>query len=221
MKIEPAPPPAPVPRPEMPATRPEAEPDPPPVAKIEPTPPWRPVADPKPRAPRPGPANAAPKPAEPASDPIVNTLLDSEFSLEVIYQATPRSRIDRIGVLTTATVSEAAVEFPNVALLETNAGGLRLVSTAIDVRRNAIEIDFDRVQHRQFGRGHQNTYVFRFDRANPVKITGARIDRPASTLGLADSDVSFSGNELHINVEGLPFNRSTFVRILLDIGDSP
>ena len=63
--------------------------------------------------------------------------------------------------------------------------------------------------------------MFTFDNAAMPSIRQALIDRTVTTLGLSDSDVTFSGNTLQVNVESLPFNTSTFARINLTVEGGP
>ncbi|MEM0978684.1 MAG: PEP-CTERM sorting domain-containing protein [Cyanobacteria bacterium P01_H01_bin.58] len=57
--------------------------------------------------------------------------------------------------------------------------------------------------------------MFTFADAIALQITEATID-PLTTLGLTPDRVTFSDNELFVNVESLRFSPSTFVRINLD-----
>ena len=97
-----------------------------------------------------------------------------------------------------------------------------LVNTAIDVGDNYLEIDFDNTAPAaRFASAFQNTYIFTFDSAAIVNITSATINASPTTLALASSDVTFLGNELFVNVEGLSFNPATFVRIDLNATVEP
>jgi len=147
-----------------------------------------------------------------------SALLGTELSLETIFQSTPSSSAETLGFLTTATVVDPGVEFPSVAALEVDNPplGLRLVDVSIDAGDDSIEIDFDNATgFSGFASGFQNTYVFSFDSSIPAIITDAAIDTSVTTLGLAASDVTFTGNQLLVNVESLPFDTSTFARINL------
>lgn len=141
-------------------------------------------------------------------------LLGSELSLETIYQSTSSSQVYTIGYLTIATVTEPGVEFTSLQALETS--GSTLYDVSINVGDDFIEIDFDNTQpYSRFGSALMNGYVLTFDSAVAVNFTDAIIDTSVTTLGLAESDVTFLGNQLMINVEGLSFNTSTFARINL------
>lgn len=141
-------------------------------------------------------------------------LLGTELSLETIYQSTSSSDIQLIGYQTTAIVTEPGVEFLSLQALETN--GNSLVDVSINVGDRFIEIDFDNTRpYSYFTSAYQNGYVFTFDSAVAVNFTGAVIDSSVTTLGLSAADVSFLGNQLIVNVEGLSFNTSTFARINL------
>jgi PEP-CTERM motif-containing protein len=143
-------------------------------------------------------------------------LIGSQLSVEAIFQLTPSSPIETIGFLTTATVIDPGIEFPSFQALEVPGAGLGtgLVDTSVDVGDNFIEIDFDNTSpFTSFASAFQNTLVFTFDSLAAISITGATIDTGVTTLGLTAGDVTFSGNQLSINVEGLSFNTSTFVQI--------
>ncbi len=147
-------------------------------------------------------------------------LLESEISLETIAQLTSTSTIESLSFITTATVTDPGIEFPSVSDLEIDNPpfGLRLVDVAINVGDDFIEIDFDNIsESSSFTSSFQNTYVFTFDNDVALTITGASIDSNVTSLGLAANDVTFSGNQLFVNVESLPFNNTTFARINLSI----
>ncbi len=149
-------------------------------------------------------------------------LIGTQLSLRTLAQATPSSPPFTTSFPNTVTVSATSVEYPDIASLFDPSTGVppgfarSLVNTAIDVGDNYVEIDFDNsAPFTQFASAFQNTYIFRFDSSAVVRITGAAIDSSVTTLGLDASDVSFIGNELFVNVEGLPFNPSSFARINL------
>ena len=150
-------------------------------------------------------------------------LLGTTLSLETLFQQTLNSVPDTIGFLTTATVVEPGVEFPSLQALEVAGGGLGtgLVDVAINAGDNFLEIDFSNAASGTFAPAFFNGYVFTFDNATAVTFTGATIDTSVTTLGLTSSDISFTGNQLSINVEGLSFNTSTFARINLDSVGGP
>lgn len=150
----------------------------------------------------------------------------TELSLRTLFQATPMSTPIITSFERTVAVSSSTVEFPDVASLF-NPGsnvppGFALVNVAIDVGNDYVEIDFDNSgAHTRFASSFENTYVFRFDSAAVVDITGAQINTDVTTLGLAPSDVRFTGNELFINVDSLSFNPTTFARIDLLVQGGP
>lgn len=151
-------------------------------------------------------------------------LIGTELSLETFYQATSSSALQTIGFLTTATVKEPGVEFPNLKALQVNSSssGMQLVNVAINAGNNFIEIDFSNsAPSTVFATGFRNGYEFTFDSSIAPSISSALIDRTVTTLGLSDDDVSFSGNKLAVNVEGLRFNRATFARINLTSQGGP
>ena len=152
------------------------------------------------------------------------TLIGTELSLETVFQATSTSPVNTIGFLTTATVREPGVEFPSLSATQVNNPpfGLVLVNVAINAGSNFIEIDFDNsAPFTGFASAFRNSYLFTFDHVATPSIQGAFIDRGVTSLGLSDSDLSFSGNKLEVNVESLPFNSSSFARINLTVAGGP
>lgn len=150
------------------------------------------------------------------------TLIGTELSLKTLAQATPTSEEFYLGFETFSLVSDSFVEYPNVGNLNNPASGAppgfagTLIDTAIDVGSDYIEIDFDNSSpYNLFASGFQNTYIFTFDSGVGLNISEAEIDSSVTTLGLDSSDVSFIGNQVFVNVEGLSFNTNTFVRINL------
>lgn len=142
-------------------------------------------------------------------------LLGTDLSIESVFQQTSASPIETIGFFTTATVVEPGVEFSSLAATEVinPPFGLQLVDVAINAGDDFIEIDFDNVTHNRYLPAFLNGCVFTFDSSVLVDITGATIDTSVTTLGLDQSDLTFLGNQLTVNVEGLSFNTSTFARI--------
>jgi PEP-CTERM motif len=149
------------------------------------------------------------------------TLVGSELRLRTEAQSTPTSQKFVTSFPVAATVSESAVEFPNVASLFDPSTGVppgfarSLVNVAIDAGDNYLAIDFDNAGSNRFATGFQNTYVFSFTAPIALQITGVAIDS-RTTLGLTPNRVTFAGNELFVNVQGLSFNPNSFARINLD-----
>ncbi len=112
------------------------------------------------------------------------------------------------------------MEFPNIASLYDPSVGSppgfarSFVNTSIDVGADYLAIDFDNAGFGRFAPGFKNTEVFTFTAPIALQITGVSID-PRTTLGLTLDRVTFDGNELFINGQGLPFNPNSFVRINL------
>lgn len=163
-----------------------------------------------------------------AASPAFAGLLGTEISLRTLAQSTPSSTPVTTSFERTVLVSDAYVEYPDVGSLF-NPGTVvppgfarSLVNVAIDAGDNYITIDFDNTApFNRFASAYQNTYIFKFSSAALVTITGAEIDAAVTTLGLSAADVTFSGNELFVNVEGLSFNTSTFARINLQAAPVP
>ncbi len=110
------------------------------------------------------------------------------------------------------------MEFPNVASLFDPSTGVppgfarSLVDVSIDAGADYLAIDFDNAGFNTFARGFQNTYVFTFTAPIALQITDVLID-PRTTLGLTSDRVTFNGNELFVNVQGLSYNPNSFARI--------
>ncbi|WP_081251817.1 VPLPA-CTERM sorting domain-containing protein [Rhodovulum sulfidophilum] len=150
------------------------------------------------------------------------SLVGTELSLKTEAQATPTSQLFVTSFPASVTVSETSVEFPDVASLFDPTVGVppgfasSLVDVAIDVGADFLTIDFtNSAPFSLFATGFKNTYVFTFASSVALNITDAIIDTNVTTLGLTDGRVTFSGNELFVNVQSLPFDTSTFVRINL------
>jgi PEP-CTERM motif len=157
------------------------------------------------------------------------TLVGSELRLRTEAQSTPTSQLFVTSFPVAAPVSEAAVEFPTVASLFDPSTGVppgfarSLVNVAIDAGANYLAIDFDNVgSSTRYASGFQNTYVFSFTAPISLQISDVAID-PSTNLGLTRDRVTFAGNELFVNVQGLSFNPNSFARINLDgvIGSDP
>lgn len=149
------------------------------------------------------------------------SLVGSELRLRTEAQSTPTSRLFVTSFPTSATVSDSTVEFPNVESLFDPTVGVppgfarSLVDVAIDAGSNYLEIDFDNAGSGMYATGFKNTYVFTFTAPVALQITDVVID-PRTTLGLTADRVTFSGNELFVNVQRLPFNRNSFARFNLN-----
>lgn len=152
-------------------------------------------------------------------------LIGAEVTLQGLAQLTATGEPVLISAGSPVTVSAASVEFPSVASFSSSVtppfpGYDQLVNDAIDVGGNFISFDFANAGSGTFSSGYQNTYVFTFTNTPAIDITGAQIDAAATTLGLAAQDVTFSGNQLWVDMQGLTFNPTSFVEINLAIQDA-
>jgi len=102
-------------------------------------------------------------------------LVGSVMSFEGIYQSTPTSDVQRIGVLTTVEVSATEVEFPMLGDLDLNVPGIFLINASLDVGDDYVEFDYDNAGSGSFLVGYQNTAILRFDRDAALTFTGAEI----------------------------------------------
>ena len=145
-------------------------------------------------------------------------LIGTQLSIQTQYQQYAESEIHTTGFLTTATVVEPGVEFSSLAATEVEnpPQGFQVVDVAINAGDNYLEIDFSNVNHFSFSSAYFNGYVFTFESSVAPVITNATLDTSITTMGLVNSDLLFTGNQLFVNVEGLLFNTSTVARINLD-----
>ena len=141
----------------------------------------------------------------------------------VIASHSRPARLDIHSDTVSAIVSETEVEYPNVndfGITDTSVPGfptpVTTVPVAIDAGADFLTIDFDNTApFNRFVPAFQNTYIFTFESGIAPLITSAVIDTGVTTLGLVPEDITFAGNQLFVNVEGLFFNTSTFARINL------
>lgn len=150
---------------------------------------------------------------------LAATLVGSKLTLGSEIQLSPTSQLFVTSFPVSRIVSESTVEFPNTeSLFDPTDGippGFTRVNTSIDAGADYLEIDFDNVGFFQrFASGVKNSYVFTFSAPIALQITDVLID-PQTTLGLTPERVTFDGNQLFVNVQGLSFNPSTFVRLNL------
>ena len=151
------------------------------------------------------------------------SLVGTELKLDGLLQATPTSPTSTFTATVSAIVSETEVEYPNVndfGITATSVPGfttpITTIPVSIDAGADFLTIDFDNTSpYGNFAPAFENTYIFTFADTVAPFITAAEIDTSVTTLGLTPDDISFSGNQLFVNVESLSFNTSTFARINL------
>lgn len=144
------------------------------------------------------------------------SLIGSELRLRAEVQRTPTSEllVNRFPV--SAIVSESAVEFPNAQSLfrPGDFPGFFIVNAAIDAGADYVELNYANAGFGAFSNTFRNDYVFAFTAPLALQITGVAID-PSTTLRLTPERVTFSGNELAVNVSGLFYNSDSFARLNL------
>ncbi len=149
------------------------------------------------------------------------TLVNSELKLRTQAQLNPTTQLFVTSFPASAVVSESTVEFPNVDSLFDPSTGVppgfanSLVNVSIDAGVDYLAIDFDNAGFGRFATAFQNTYVFSFTVPTALQITDVLID-PSTNLGLTPNRVTFEGNELFVNVQGLFFNPNSFARVNLN-----
>ncbi len=146
-------------------------------------------------------------------------LIGTIVSVETWRQPTPSHVLEVTTYDNLVTIRHPQVEYPDVASLfdpstpQLPGWAHGLVNTTIDFTRAGVTIGFADAVPNRFVAAHENTYVFTFTgKAKPL-LSGALIDTGRTTLGLEAADVRAEGNRVFVNVEGLSFNRTTFVAI--------
>ncbi|MDX2229915.1 MAG: PEP-CTERM sorting domain-containing protein [Leptolyngbyaceae cyanobacterium bins.349] len=144
------------------------------------------------------------------------SLIGSELRLRAEVQRTPTSELLVSRFPASAIVSESAVEFPNARSLfpPNEFPGFSIVDAAIDAGADYLELNYANAGIGTFAYTFRNDYVFTFTAPLALQITGVAID-PSTTLRLTPNRVTFSGNELFVNVSGLFFNSDSRVRLNL------
>ncbi len=152
------------------------------------------------------------------------SLIGTELRIGSVNQVTENSEIFTGDFPASAIVIEPQVEFPSAESLFGDfpkPPGSFTVDTSINAGADFLEIDFDNAGSGSFASWFQNTYIFGFSSAALLTITGAEVDRDVSNLGISDSNVSFFGEELFVNVSGLSYNSDSFLRIGLQSTVAP
>ena len=141
-------------------------------------------------------------------------LYGTSFTTQVQYQPTASDPRQAISFQDTSIVG-ANIEFPNLANLQvdTNPFGLTVVPVSVNVGDDFIELDYSIAGSGSFAGGFFNGYMFQFDSGVPIEFQNASIEQGVTTLAVADSDLSFVGNQLFLNVGSRSFNSGSFVRI--------
>jgi hypothetical protein len=147
-------------------------------------------------------------------------LVGTEASIDSIVQRTPTSDPFAISVQETAVVQNEVIEFTNIGRLDLDIPGIFLVNTDINIDNDFLTIDFDNAGSGLFIPAVENTCIFTFDADTLRTFVNANIN-PSTSLGLTPSDVTFAGNQLFVNVEGLPFDTSTFAQIDFEVVPLP
>ncbi len=143
------------------------------------------------------------------------TLVGSELKVGLELQSTATSQLFTNSFPASAIVSDSVVEFPSAASLFGNfAPGFFTVNAAIDAGADYLKLDYANAGFGTFSNTFKNTYVFTFTAPLALQITNVLID-PSTTLGLNSDRVTFDGNQLFVNVSGLPYNPNSVARINL------
>ncbi|WP_226582741.1 hypothetical protein [Acuticoccus sediminis] len=121
------------------------------------------------------------------------------------------------GLIHTATISDE-IEFG--LLPEGVQNGLDVVPVIVDISANRIEIDFSPSPPGLIADATFNGYVLSFA-PDCLVFNNARVDASVTTLPVANGDITIEGRTLYVNLQGLAYDRSSHVGILLDVTDCP
>ena len=144
----------------------------------------------------------------------------TDLTIDILAQITAMSTPIQAGFTTTAIVGPS-VEFPSLAALSAEVPGFNVIDLAINAGNDFLEIDYDNTGTGYFSDAFFNGYRFTFDSATAATITGATVNESVTTNGLTNSRLSFSGNQLSVNVAGLLFAPDLFGRIDLQVEGGP
>lgn len=144
------------------------------------------------------------------------SLVGSELRLRGEIQRTPTSEVLVNSSPISAIVSDSAIEFPNIQNLfpPDEFPGFFIANASVDAGADYLELSYTNAGIGIFANTFRNDYVFTFTAPLALQITSVAID-PSTTLGLNPNRVTFSGNELFVNVSGLFFNRDSRARLNL------
>lgn len=95
---------------------------------------------------------------------------------------------------------------------------LRIYS--VDAGADYLEFDYTNAGSGLYGSAFKTNYVFTFTAPVALQITDVAIDS-RTTLPLTSDLVTFSGNELSVNVRGLSFNPASRIRLNLTTAAVP
>ena len=138
-------------------------------------------------------------------------LIDSELSVQVVFQATPDSPATALGITSTATVSDG-IEFPDLSNTQLQNGANLIIPPV------QIDVGDDFFEFRALGvggtpeEGFFNGLVFTFGTPDTVSLIQATVDAFMSS-GFDTTAVRVDGNQLFINVAGQSFGGSDVLRI--------
>lgn len=104
-----------------------------------------------------------------------------------------------------------AVEYPS--LVDSGGGPYATIPVAIDLTNTTISFNFSQLGSGTFATAGFNGYVFSDAGGTLPAITGVSVDTNGTTLAINNSRLSFTADEIRVNVQGLGFNSSTFARI--------
>lgn len=109
---------------------------------------------------------------------------------------------------------------PEFGMVAEGNGLLQVVPVQIDVSETRIDFAYPGQLAGQFHVAAFNGYVLTFP-AECTVITGARIDPKVTTLAIDDSALTLTPQSLMLNVQGQPYDATTRIGILIEVGDCP
>lgn len=155
--------------------------------------------------------------ALPASGPAAaDSLVGRTAAFSVLAYDDPAAPLYQ-GAIHTAAISDS-IEFGLVP--EGVQNGLDVVPVLVDIGPSRIDIDFSPSPPGDIAPAEFNGYVLSFT-PDCLVFNGARVDAAATTLPIADDNITLSGRTLYVNLEGLAYDMSSRVGILLDVTDCP
>jgi hypothetical protein len=138
--------------------------------------------------------------------------LGSQIEREVFN---PRS--EPISSKTVATVNNG---FEFTRLPDSAINGSSLVDLDVDFTAENIFFDFTDAGTGTFNSSTFNGSVYSDVGDTLPPITNVTIDRSETTLGLSNSDVTFTEDSIEINVEGLSYNSETTAKFDVEFGET-
>ena len=135
---------------------------------------------------------------------------------QIEYEGFSPTRSQSISNKVVATVNNG-YEFTRLSDSSTSGNS---VGVNVDFTAENILFDFsDATEYTSFAEGTFNGYVFSDIGETIPPIKNVTVDPSATTLGLADSDITFTEDRIEINVAELSFNTETTAKFDIEFGE--